>query len=349
MKEIKVINKIIGEGHPVFIIAEAGVNHNGDLDLAFKLIDVAVDAGVDAVKFQTFNAETLVTRDAKQAEYQSQNIGKEESQFEMLKRLELSKEDHKELFDYANKSGIIFLSTPFSDIDTDFLDGLGVPLFKVGSSDTNNYPSLRHIASKGKPMIVSSGMSTLEEVCEAVSVMKDSGNNDIVILHCNTQYPTPMEEVNLLAMLTMKEKCDVLVGYSDHTTGIEVPIAAVALGAVVIEKHFTLDRNMEGPDHKASLEPAELQAMVKAIRNTEKALGSSEKKPTEVAVEVAQVAQKSLISARNIKAGEIINKEDIVIKRPGSGIKPKELEKVVGKKALVDIPADTMIKWEDIK
>lgn len=348
-KLIKINNRLIGSGQPVFIIAEAGVNHNGDINIAKKLIDTALDAGVDAVKFQTFTAESLVTKQADQADYKTKNIGKKETQYEMLKRLELSKEDHKILFDYAGEKGIIFLSTPFSDSDADFLDELGVPLFKVGSTDTNNYPSLKYIAEKGKPMIVSSGMSGLKEVKKAAQVIREAGNDNLVMLHCTTQYPTPMDQVNLRAMLTMQEKCDVMVGYSDHTKGIEVPIAAVALGAVVIEKHFTLDRKMEGPDHKASLEPNELKAMVGAIRNIEKALGSYEKKPTEAAVEVAKVAQKSLVAKKDIKAGDIINKEDIVIKRPGTGIKPKELNNVVGKKAVVDIPADSLIKWEDIE
>ncbi len=348
-KKIEIAGKCIGYGCPVFIIAEAGVNHNGDIEIAKKMVDAAFEAGADAIKFQTFSAETLVTKNAKQADYQIENIGRKESQFEMLKRLELKREHYAGLKDYTEKKGIMFLSTPFSESDVDFLDELGVPLFKIGSSDTNNLPFLQHVVAKGRPMIVSTGMSDLNDVIEAVSTIRKFGNENIVVLHCTSQYPTPMYEVNLLAMLTMQEKCDVLVGYSDHTAGVEVPIAAVALGATVIEKHFTLDKNMEGPDHKASLEPNELKAMVKAIRNIEKALGSSEKKASQITRKVAEVAQKSLIAARDIKAGEIIKKSDIVIKRPGTGIKPKQLEEVIGKKTLVNIPADTIIKWEDIE
>jgi len=349
IKQIKINGKIIGKNQPVFIIAEAGVNHNGDIEIAKKLVDVAFEAGADAIKFQTFNAETLVTKNAKQADYQTENIGKKESQFEMLKRLELKREYHQELFDYSTKKGIIFLSTPFSEGDVFFLDEIGLPLFKIGSSDTNNLPFLRDVAVMGKPMIVSTGMSELNDVLEAVSIIRKSGNENMVVLHCTAQYPTPMNEVNLRAMLTIQEKCDVLIGYSDHTVGIEVPIAAVALGATVIEKHFTLDRNMEGPDHKASLEPNELKAMVGAIRNIEKALGSPNKKVSYVTMKVAEVAQKSLIAAHDIQAGKIIQKSDVVIKRPGAGIKPKQLEELVGKKTLVNIPVDTIIKWEDIE
>lgn len=346
-KIIQVAGRVIGSGHPIFIIADAGVNHNGNVKIAKKLIDAAVFAGVDAVKFQTFSPDILVTKDASQAEYQTKNIGKAESQYDMLDRLKLRREDHKELQTYAKQKGLMFLSTPFSDSDTDFLDELGVPLFKVGSSDTNNIPSLRHIAKKGKPMIVSTGMSTLDEILDAISTIKEAGNSDIVMLHCTTQYPTPMNDVNLRAMLTMQEKCDVLIGYSDHTVGIEVPIAAAALGAVVIEKHHTLTRDMEGPDHKASLEPDELKAMVKGIRNIEKALGIAEKKPSTATMKVAEVAQKSLVAKTNISRGKIITRDDLTIKRPGTGIKPKEIDNIIGKRARVDILADTLIKPED--
>jgi N-acetylneuraminate synthase/N,N'-diacetyllegionaminate synthase len=348
-RDIKIGERLIGKNYPVFIIAEAGVNHNGDIVLAKKLIDVAVESGADAVKFQTFDPKTLVTKDASQADYQAENIGNKETQYEMLDRLKLKREYHKELQQYAKEKNIIFCSTPFSDSDVDFLDELGIPFFKIGSSDTNNLPLLKYIAEKNKPMIVSTGMSDMEDILEAVSIIRKSGNEDIVILHCTTQYPTPTYEVNLHAMLTMKEKCDVLVGYSDHTKGIEVPIASVAMGACVIEKHFTLDKNMEGPDHKASLEPDELKEMVRMIRNIEKALGAKEKKPSEITMKVAEVAQKSIISNKDIKAGSVIKKEDLIIKRPGTGIEPKHLEDMIGKEALVDISKDSLIKWEYLK
>ena len=326
---MKIGNKTIGE--EVFIIAEAGVNHNGELSIAKELIDKAAEAKVDAVKFQTFQAEKLVTTTAKQAEYQAKNIGYNESQFDMLKRLELKKEYHLILKNYAEDRGLIFLSTPFDEDAIDFLDELGVYAFKVGSSDTNNISYLIKMAKKGKPIILSTGMSDLEEIIESVDTILKY-NKDLVVLHCTTDYPCPYDKVDLNVLDTLKKELDVVVGYSDHTSGIEIPIAAVSLGAKVIEKHFTLDRNMEGPDHKASLEPNELKAMVKCIRNIEKSLGNKEKIITDVAKKYIDVAKKSIVAKVDILKDTIITKDMLIIKRPGTGIKPRELNNIIGKK-----------------
>ena len=267
-----------------FIIAEAGVNHNGSIVLAKQLIDVAVKAHADAVKFQTFIAEDVVSNDAPKAEYQKQTTDASESQLDMIKKLELSKEDHQELMDYAKQKNIMFLSTPFDEISVDLLIELGLPLIKISSGEITNHPFLKYIAKKGLPIILSTGMSTLEEVAEAVSVMKETGCKDLTLLHCTSNYPARVEDCNLLAMKTMADAFDVPVGYSDHTPGIYVPLAAAAMGVCVIEKHFTLDKNLPGPDHRASLEPAELEEMVREIRNVEKALGSSVKAPVKSAI-----------------------------------------------------------------
>ncbi|PIR77198.1 MAG: N-acetylneuraminate synthase [Candidatus Magasanikbacteria bacterium CG10_big_fil_rev_8_21_14_0_10_38_6] len=346
---ISVGSKKISPDGPVFIIAEAGVNHNGDIVIAKKLIDAAIAAHVDAVKFQTFTAHTLVTMSADQAEYQTKNIGKKESQYAMLERLTLQREDHLLLKKYAEERGILFLSTPFSNTDVDFLDEVvNVPLFKCGSSDANNIPGLLHIASKGKPMILSTGMSSLEEVKNMVFSLKAVGKQDIVVLHCSSLYPTPMEHVHLRAINTIQKACGVLVGYSDHTLGIEVSIAAVAMGAVCIEKHFTLDKTMDGPDHAMSLEPSELIAMVKSIRNIEKALGSSKKVASEEELKVANVARKSIVVNKDIPAGTVLKAEYLTIKRPGTGICPNLIDTVIGKITNVDIKADTLLRLDDI-
>ncbi len=329
------------------IIAEAGVNHNGSLDLAKQLVDKAVDAGVDYIKFQTFKAEKLVTKSVRQAEYQQRNMGsQEDSQFQMLKKLELSPEDHRILIDYCNKKGIKFFSTAFDFDSMDYLHSLKLDLWKIPSGEITNYPYLKKIASYHQSVILSTGMSTMEDIEACLKVLTDNGltKAQITILHCNTEYPTPFEDVNLRAMQTIKERFGTKVGYSDHTRGIEVPIAAVALGATVIEKHFTLDRNMPGPDHKASLEPDELKAMVSAIRNIEKALGSSEKKVTDSERKNIAIARKSIVAAKNICKGEIFTEENLTVKRPGTGISPMRWEEVLGTEAKRDFKEDELIE-----
>lgn len=329
----------------VFIIAEAGVNHNGDINIAKQLIEKAALAGADAVKFQTFKTENLVCKNAKKAEYQSQTTDKSESQFEMLKRLELTGVMHEILIAHCEKCGIQFLTTPFDMDSLNLIMEYGIEPIKIPSGDLTNYPFLKKIGETGKPVILSTGMSTMEEVKATVELLKKSGSGPITVLHCNTEYPTPMSDVNLRAMLTLQEELGVEIGYSDHTLGIEIPIAAVALGATVIEKHFTLDKTMEGPDHKASLEPLELAAMVQAIRNIELALGTGEKVPSKSEQKNTAVARKSIVAAMDIFAGEILTEDKLTTKRPGNGISPMEWEKLIGKKVTRDYKADEMIKW----
>ena len=326
-----------------FIIAEAGVNHNGSLEIAKKLIDVAVEAKVDAVKFQTFKSEKLVSKNAKKACYQEQSTSKSESQLEMLKKLELDINAHDILINYCKEKNIMFLSTAFDLDSIDLLNKLGIEIFKIPSGEITNYPYLRKIGRLKKRVILSTGMSYISEIAEAIKVLKDNGTKDITVLHCNTEYPTPMEDVNLSAMNTIKEKFQVDTGYSDHTLGIEVAIAAVAMGAKVIEKHFTLDNNMEGPDHKASLEPKELEKMVKAIRNVEKAIGSGIKEPSKSEVKNLEVARKSIVASKFIKKGEFFTEENLTCKRPGSGISPMIWEEVINTIATKDFEEDEMI------
>jgi len=329
----------------VLIIAEAGVNHNGSLNLAKKLIDVAVEAGADAVKFQTFKAEEVISEVAPMAEYQKKNVGKEKSQIEMVKELELSFDDFKELKDYCDEKGIMFLSTPFDVESARFLKELNLEIFKIPSGEITNYLLLKEIGSYRKKVILSTGMADLGEIEDALDVLIESGTKreDITVLHCNTEYPTPIEDVNLKAMLTIKEAFKVNVGYSDHTLGIEVPIAAVAIGAKVIEKHFTLDRTLPGPDHKASLEPDELKAMVKAIRNIEVALGNGIKRPSKSEAKNKVVARKSIVAKRDIKKGEKFTEENITVKRPGNGISPMRWDEIIGKVANRDYKEDELI------
>lgn len=328
----------------VFIIAEAGVNHNGDMEIAKKMIDAAVEAKVDAVKFQTFKSEDLVCKNVKKAEYQIKNTGKEESQFKMLKKLELDVKSHEELLKYCNEKGIMFLSTPFDLSSIDLLDKLGLEIFKIPSGEITNYPYLKKIAELHKKVILSTGMSNIYEVEDAVKVLRENGCEDITLLHCNTQYPTPFEDVNLNCMNTLSEKIKVDVGYSDHTVGIEVPIAAVAMGAKVIEKHFTLDKNMEGPDHKASLNPSELKEMVRCIRNIENALGSCIKEPTDSEKKNIEVVRKSIVAKQKIKKGEKLCDSNITCKRPGTGISPMEWNNVLGSYAKKDFDEDELIE-----
>ncbi len=330
----------------VKIIAEAGVNHNGEIVLAKKMIDVAADAGADFVKFQTFKAEKLVSKNAAKADYQKKTTGEKESQLEMIKKLELDVASHKELMEYARLKGITFLSTPFDLESIDLLYELGVPLFKIGSGEITNYPYLKKMASKKLPVILSTGMSNLCDVENALRVLTENGleKKQITLLHANTEYPTPMEDVNLRAMLTLKEAFKVNVGYSDHSLGIEVPVAAVAVGAAIIEKHFTLDKNMSGPDHKASLEPGELKAMVKAIRNIEKALGNGIKQPSNSEKKNMPVARKSIVASRDIEIGELFTEENITTKRPGTGISPMRWNEIIGRKAIKDFKPDDLIE-----
>jgi N,N'-diacetyllegionaminate synthase len=327
------------------IIAEAGVNHNGSIDSAKKLIEAAVEAGADLVKFQTFKAEALVTRTADKAEYQKNLTGKSESQYEMIKKLELDKEAHLELIAHCKQKRIEFLSSPFDHKSIDLLSELGLKRFKIPSGEITNLPYLRHIGRMGKPIIMSSGMATLEEVCAAVNILMEAGaeKEQITILHCNTEYPTPMEDVNLQAMLTMRDELGVSVGYSDHTLGIEIPVAAVALGATVIEKHFTLDRTLPGPDHAASLEPHELKTMVSAIRNIEKAMGDGVKKPSFSEVKNIPIARKSIVAKKPIKKGERYSEENITVKRPGMGTSPMKWDELVGKKSKGNFEPDDLI------
>jgi N-acetylneuraminate synthase/N,N'-diacetyllegionaminate synthase len=346
MRNIQVADKTIGPGQPVFVIAEAGVNHNGDLKMARALIDVAVEAGADAVKFQTFSAERLVTTDAPKAEYQLQTTGDTESQFEMLKRLELSADAHRELQSYCKERGIIFLSTPFDEEAVDLLDELGVPAFKISSGDLTNSPLLKYVASKGKPVILSTGMSELSELIEAVSVLNMAGCENPVLLHCVSSYPADPAEINLRAMNTMRSAFDVPVGFSDHTAGIHLSLTAVALGACVIEKHFTLDRTLAGPDHRASLEPAELRELVQSIRMVESALGSGRKVPAPSEIETAKMARRSLVAARDIPAGVTLEREMVIMRRPGTGLSPAMLDTVLGQETTRAISAGTVLEPE---
>lgn len=330
----------------VFIIAEAGVNHNGSLEIAKKMIDAAVDAGADAVKFQTFKAEKLVCRNAQKAEYQKKTTDKNESQFEMIKKLELDLNAHRELIMHCTERGIVFLSTPFDLDSIHLLHELGLEIFKIPSGEITNLPYLKEIGTLKKKVIMSTGMANLKEVEGALDVLTQAGTSkeNITVLHCNTEYPTPFEDVNLLAMLTIQEAFKVKVGYSDHTLGIEVPIAAVALGAKVIEKHFTLGKNMQGPDHKTSLVPEELNGMVNAIRNIEKALGSGIKQPSHSELKNKLVARKSIVAVKSIKKGEVFTSENITAKRPEIGISPLEWDRVIGGKALRNFDEDEIIE-----
>ena len=329
----------------VFIIAEAGVNHNGRLDLAYQLIDVAKDAGADAVKFQTFKAENVVSKLADKAEYQKKATSSDESQLEMIKKLEISFDDFIKLKKYCDKKGIMFLSTPFDHQSIDFLNELGLDTFKIPSGEIINLPYLKKIGSLNKKLIISTGMANLGEVEYAIAILVKSGTKkeNITILHCTTNYPCPYKEVNLKAMLTLKEAFKLPVGYSDHTLGIEVPIAAVAMGAKIIEKHFTLDKKLPGPDHKASLEPGELKKMVKAIRNIEMALGDGIKKPNKSEIEIMKVVRKSIVASKSIKKGEIFTKTNITVKRPGIGISPMRWDEVIGERANRDFKDDELI------
>lgn len=330
----------------VFIIAEAGVNHNGNLKTAKEMIDAAVNAGADAVKFQTFNAESLVSRYALKAKYQKKNTVKDETQLSMIKKLELGVNAHQELFSYCRKKKIIFLSSPFDLKSIDLLVHLGLRIFKIPSGEITNLPYLCKIGSLKKRIIMSTGMATLTEVKNALDILLINGTkkDNVIVLHCNTEYPTSYRDANLLAMITIKNKFGVRVGYSDHTLGIEVAIAAVALGASVIEKHFTLDKNMPGPDHKASLNPEELKNLVVSIRNAEKALGTGVKSPSSSEIINISAARKSIVASKDIKRGELFSEENLSIKRPGTGLSPMRWNDLLGKIAKKDFYQDELIK-----
>ncbi len=346
-QSIEIAGRKVGPGHPCLIIAEAGVNHNGDLDLARRLIDVAVDAGADVVKFQTAVPEKVVSTSAPKATYSLETTDPGESQLDMVRRLHpFTPEDFAGLIEHCHERGIMFMSSPFDEPSTDLLDSLGVAAFKVPSGEITNLPYLSRMAAKGKPMVVSTGMSYLSEVETAVRTMRETGNEHLVLLQCVSNYPADPAAANLRSMHTMSVALGALVGYSDHTHGIEVSLAAVALGACVIEKHFTMDRELPGPDHRASLEPEELGALVIGIRSVESALGNGRKEPAVSEANTADVARKSLVAAVDIKAGTVLTEEMIEIKRPGTGLAPAMRPSLVGRSASVDIPEDALLTME---
>lgn len=339
VKNIRIEKKIIGDNQPTFIIAEAGVNHNGKLELAKNLVDIAVQAGADAVKFQTFKSEGVTTSTVDSADYVKKNLNENVKQLEILKKLELSYSDFKKLRNYCDKKNIIFLSTPHSYDAIDFLEKL-VPAYKFGSGDITNIPAIKYAAMKKKPIILGTGMSNISEIKRAIKAIKSTGNNQIIALHCTTDYPTSLEDVNLKAMLTMKKELNCLIGYSDHTIGTTVAIAAVALGANVIEKHFTIDKKMKGPDHRASANPEELKEMISRIRETEKILGNSIKKPTKSEKKNMNIIRKSIVAKKDIRKGVKITRDMIIIKRPGTGLEPSKIEEILGKKTRKYIKKD---------
>lgn len=345
-KGIRIQHRKIGEGHPCFIIAEAGVNHNGDLKLAKKLVDAAAAAGADAVKFQSFKAESLVTRTAPRAEYQKKTTGSKDSQQDMLRRLELDAEAHREIATYCQKKKIIFLSTPFDEENVELLAALGVPAIKIPSGEITNLPFLKYVACKKRPIILSTGMSSLEEVEAAVNTIREHGDSPLALLHCTSAYPARPQDANLRAIQTMKDAFALPVGYSDHTRGVVVSFAAVALGACIIEKHFTLSRDLEGPDHKASFEPAELKATIQGIRAVEQSLGDGIKRMAKCERDIARLVRRSIVARRTIRAGEILKPGMLTCKRPATGISPVHWDSVIGRKAKRAIPADSVLKWD---
>ncbi|HET7875267.1 MAG TPA: N-acetylneuraminate synthase [Methylomirabilota bacterium] len=343
-----VAGRAIGDAAPVFVVAEAGVNHNGEMALARRLVDAAADSGADAVKFQTFSADALVSRGAPKAGYQVATTGAAQSQRDMLAGLELSLDQHVELQQRCAKRGIVFFSAPFDQKSGDLLEALGVPLFKIPSGEITNLPLLRHLAAKGRPVILSTGMSTLREVETAVAAIRAAGDPPLAILHCVSAYPAPAGESNLRAMDTLRERFGVPVGLSDHTLGIEVALAAVARGARVVEKHLTLDKTLPGPDHRASLDPVEFAALVRAIRSVESALGDGDKRPMPSELDTRRVARKSLVAARAVRVGERLTAEAVAIKRPGTGIPPADLERALGRVVKRALAPDQVIGWEDL-
>ena len=342
--KVKIGDRYIGEEEPCFIIAEAGINHNGSIDLAKKLIDVAKDARADAVKFQTFTTEGLLSKNI----VVPKHIESRESLFETIRKLELSEEEHYELSEYCNQKGIIFMSTPMDHHSVDLLDDIGVPVFKIASCDLDNLPLLKYIAKKGRAIILSTGMGTISEVGEAVEMIKSNGNDDIILLHCVSAYPPKVEEVNLRAINTLRDAFKLPVGYSDHTIGINIPLAAVAMGAKMIEKHFTVDKKMEGPDHAVSADPVDLKNLVSGIRELEKSFGTGVKTPSKDEIEMRKSFRKSIVAGVNIKKGETITPEMLSIKRPGTGISPKYFDFIVGKTVKKDITKDELLSFKDV-
>lgn len=332
----------------VYIIAEAGVNHNGDIETAKRLVDIAKKAGCDCVKFQTFSADRIVTKSAEKAEYQVENTNNDDSQYEMLKKLELSYDEFFEIKKYCDKVEIDFLSTPFDEDAVELLEKIGVDAYKIPSGEITNKPLLQYIATKNKRVLLSTGMSTLEEVAKAVQWIEEMGNDKIILFHCTSNYPAPYSSVNMKAMLTIRDEFGYPVGYSDHTNGIEISLMSVAYGATVVEKHFTYDRNAEGPDHKASLEPDELQAMVESIRNIEQAVGTGEKKPSDSELSTRNVARKSLVWKNSKEVGTVVSPEDICCKRPGTGICPEKIDVLIGRTVVKQCREDTLISWDDV-
>jgi N-acetylneuraminate synthase/N,N'-diacetyllegionaminate synthase len=339
----------IGAGAPVFVIAEAGVNHNGDLDLARRLVDVAAEAGADAVKFQTFRTEALVSGAAPKARYQMETTGAEESQQAMLAKLELSPAAHATLRDHARRRGIVFFSTPFDEGSADLLDDLGVELLKVPSGEVTNLPLLRHLAAKRRPILMSTGMCTLAEVETAVATLREAGDPPLALLHCVSAYPAPVEDTNLRAMDTLRARFGCPVGLSDHSLGVAIALAAAARGADVLEKHVTLDRNLPGPDHRASLTPGELTALVQGVRAIEAALGDGDKRPMPSELDTRAVARRSLVAARALLAGHRLSRDDIAIKRPGTGMAPAELSRVLGRRLARALAADELLDWSALE
>ena len=349
MKKITINGKKIGKDNPIFLIGEIGVNHNGNLSVAKQLIDKAVEAKIDAVKFQTFITDDVLVKSTPKAEYAKKNNYDDESFNDMVRKLEFTREEFGILNQYCYKKGIVFLSTPYDEKSIELLSDLKVPAYKISSGDLNNFPLIELICKKKKPILLSTGMANLNEIKESVEFIKKNGINEIILFQCTTNYPSSFDEINLNVIETFqKEFPDCLIGFSDHTLGIEASIGAAAKGVKSIEKHFTLDKSMEGPDHKASLNPEELTNWSKSIRNIEKALGSFTKKPSENELEIAKVARRSIVSRREIKIGEIIKKEDLIMKRPGTGIPPNKIKKIIGNAVRRTIPKDKIIEWDDI-
>jgi len=344
MKKVKIGNKWVGPGYPCFIIAEIGVNHNGDVKLAKRLIDKAVAAGADAVKFQTFRADALTTKTAPKAKYQQKTTGGKETQNQMLKKLELSAAAFKKLADYAKKKNIMFLSSPFDIESVDILEKIGIPAYKIASGEITNLPLLKYVARQEKQIILSTGMATLKEIETALKTIRKEGVNDIILLQCVTSYPARPEDINLRAIKTLRKRFKLPVGFSDHSVGTAIPAAAAALGACLVEKHFTLSKDLVGPDHKASLEPDELKAMVRNIREVERALGNGAKAPTKGEEEVKKIARKSIVARVDIPKGAAITEALLACKRPGHGLAPSHFERLIGKTAKVQIKKDSLVK-----
>ncbi len=346
---INISGRSVGAGQPCFVIAEAGVNHNGDIEIAKRLVDVAADAGADAVKFQTFKAELVVSAGAPMAEYQRETVGDAQSQIAMLRPLELSREEHVELAEHCTQRGILFLSSPFDEGSVDMLDEMGMPVFKVASGEINNWPLLRRIAGKGKPIIMSTGMADMGEVAAALRMIRDAGNEEVVLLHCVSNYPADPADANLRAMGAMEAAFNVPIGYSDHTEGVDVSLAAVALGACVIEKHFTLDKGMPGPDHAMSIDPQELKQLVDGVRTVTAALGSGTKETRPSEFIMRDIVRRSIVPTRDLEVGDVLDASLLKTVRPGTGLPPEMLDQVIGKRIKRRIPADQMLTLEDIE